>query len=283
MIVVEANKNPEYLRKLSAAVASFRAAFLHLMELYGDTYTGTGRGIPPAVSPNDDADPDELKSRAEKVAVASGRAASATALTNMYFSVNGRSVDPITNWNTVTQPKSLLEPENIIDACDQMLGRLDDLIAKAEAEAPPEVGVTAMHPLVWGAAKRLWRDHHYRQAVAGAAEAVINHVKNVTGRNDVSETSLWTETFSDNDPLPGRPRLRWPGSADDNSVKTMQCGLRSFSAGVQQTIRNPAIHVPAELTEQEAIERLAALSLLATWVDQCVLVQAPAPPPAATP
>jgi hypothetical protein len=64
-------------------------------------------------------------------------------------------------------------PENIIDACNQILGHLDDPIARADAEAPPKVGVTGMHPLVRGAAKGLWRDEHYKQAVHTAADAVV--------------------------------------------------------------------------------------------------------------
>ena len=92
-----------------------------------------------------------------------------------------------------------------------MRGRLDAKIAKAEAEAPPTIGAEAMHPLVWGAAKALWRDRHFRQAVSAAAESLIAQVKARTGRYDLNDTPLWQEAFSDRDQLPGRPRLRWPG------------------------------------------------------------------------
>ena len=56
----------------------------------------------------------------------------------------------------------------------------------------------------------------------------------------------------------------------------MNIGLRQFAPGAQLTIRNPtATHGPGELTEQEAVERLSVLSLLARWVDQCDLIEAP--------
>jgi hypothetical protein len=120
--------------KASLAIAVFGLAGEHM--LYGRVREGS-RLFAEQIALGA-ADPEELKARTSRVSVASGRAAAATGLTNMYFNVEGRQLDPITNWNTVTQPKPLLEPENITDACDQMVGRLGlgDLIAKAEAEAP---------------------------------------------------------------------------------------------------------------------------------------------------
>jgi hypothetical protein len=47
--------------------------------------------------------------------------------------------------------KPLLEPDDVLAACDSTLGRIDGLILKAEAEAPPTIGAAAMHPLVWSA------------------------------------------------------------------------------------------------------------------------------------
>ena len=129
-----------------------------------------------------------------------------------------------------------------------------------------------MHPLVWGAAQRLWRDRHFRLAVAAAAEALIAQVKSRTGRNDVPETGLWQEAFSERDPVPGKPRLRWPGDPADRTVKNMNDGLRLFAQGVQMTIRNTATHQTADLSEQDALGRLATLSLLARWLDECELV-----------
>ena len=39
--------------------------------------------------------------------------------------------------------------------------------------------------------------------------------------------------------------------------------------GCAQGIRNPQAHPTDALTEQEALEQLAALSVLARWVDAC--------------
>ncbi|MGC2654994.1 MAG: hypothetical protein WA317_15695 [Mycobacterium sp.] len=73
----------------------------------------------------------------------------------------------------MTQPKPMLEPSHVIDACNQMIGSLGELADRAEAELPPTVDVAEMHPAVWGQAARLWRDGYYRQAVSAAADGVV--------------------------------------------------------------------------------------------------------------
>lgn len=72
--------------------------------------------------------------------------------------------------------------------------------------------------------------------------------------------------------LPGRPRLRWPGDAKDCDVINLNDGLRFFAPGVQLLIRNTATHGTDDLGEQDAIDRLATLSLLARYVEACDLV-----------
>lgn len=71
----------------------------------------------------------------------------------------------------------------------------------------------------------------------------------------------------------GKPRLRWPGDPKDRDVKNMADGLRQFAPGVQMLIRNTVIHATGELDQQPALERLATLSLLSTWIGQCELVE----------
>lgn len=278
--MADAERNPTYLRDLAGHVAVFRDDFQSFLELHTPTYRGPGVGVLPAVMPLTDSDPAEIDALRARVSEAAGRARRAPALTGCVIGVvnlNGQRnvVDPIAAWLTVTQPKPMLEPANIIDACNQMIGSLAELADRAQAELPPTVDVAEMHPAVWGQAARLWRDGHYRQAVSAAADGVIGLVKSRTGRRDIEDTSLWQQAFSKDDPEPGKPRLRWPGNQTDKTVISMNSGLRQFAPGAQLTIRNPATHGPGELTEQEAVERLSVLSLLARWVDQCDLIEAP--------
>jgi hypothetical protein len=97
-------------------------------------------------------------------------------------------------------------------------------------------------------------------------------MKQLTERNDAVDTSLWQQAFSKDPAAPGKSRLRWPGDPSDQDVKTMNEGLRLFSAGANMVIRNPATHVHSEPTEQDALERLATMSVLAHLVDRCELV-----------
>jgi hypothetical protein len=83
---------------------------------------------------------------------------------------------------------------------------------------------------------------------------------------------LWQQAFATADPQEGKPRLRWQGDSDDQDVKTMQAGLLSFAPGVNMVIRNPATHVADDFTEQDGLEQLATLSVLAKFVDRCVVV-----------
>lgn len=47
----------------------------------------------------------------------------------------------------------------------------------------------------------------------------------------------------------------------------------AYAEGCFAAIRNPVAHVEGELPENERLEQLAALSVLARWVDQAQLCQ----------
>lgn len=192
----------------------------------------------------------------------------APGLTGMYISVQGHQqpVDPVAAWRTMASPKPLLEPGDVLDAAEQMLGRLEAMAWKAEAELPPTTGVEAMHPTVWGAAKKLWLDGHFRLAVQAAAENLTKHIRGRTGLYSLDATNLYEKVYA----AKGNHLLQWPGDPADRTVGSMQNGLSKYAPGVNMTIRNTATHdTGTAMTAQDALERLAALSLLARWVDEC--------------
>lgn len=272
---MEPAHSPAYLRSVLAAVHEFVAALDSLMELYV-VNTEFGLGLAPAVLERDGAPTSAVSARSAMVARAAGRAAAATKLTNSYIVVAGAGpIDPIAAWHAMTQPKPVLTYADVSMACQQMIGRLEGQATKAELEALPSLEVESFHPLVVGAASRLWRDGHRRLAIASVAEALIAHVKVVLGRMDLQDTALWQQAFSSSAPEAGKARLRWPGNDDDLTVKSMRDGLRQFAPGVQMTIRNPATHEAEEPGVQTALEQLAVLSLLARWVDACDVASHP--------
>jgi uncharacterized protein (TIGR02391 family) len=229
----------------------------------------------PPVTVRDDVHDDVWVAAKNRVSEAAGRIANLPPGAQVMVAIAGRgTVDPFTAWITITQPRPLLEPDDVLSACSNAIGRLDGMAEQAEAESPFQVDVEAMNPLVWGAARQLWHDEHYREAVGAAASVVVQHVKQLTGRAGVDETSIFQQAFSSDPPKPGKPRLRWPGNPQDKNVISMNEGLRNFSAGVQLAIRNPLVHDPTELTAQQAAERLASISLLAGWIEQCERIEA---------
>jgi Protein of unknown function (Hypoth_ymh) len=70
--------------------------------------------------------------------------------------------------------------------------------------------------------------------------------------------------------LVGRRSLTGDATAD-RTLKNRSRALRPFAEGCFAGIRNPAAHEHSETdwTEQKALECLAALSVLARWIDEC--------------
>ena len=138
----------------------------------------------------------------------------------------------------------------------------------------PRLAAGELHPTVWTAAARLWDGGNRSTAVQRGATAVVELVRDMTGVLDLHDSDLFNQSFSDNDPTPDRPRLRWPGDERDQTVKSMRSGLRSLAVGLLQTVRNPATHSTNEIPQDEALEKLAAFSLLTRMIEHCVVVRA---------
>ena len=126
-----------------------------------------------------------------------------------------------------------------------------------------------MHPWIWEAAARLWDDGHRKMAIQSAATAVDNQLQAKLGRYDVAGTDLVRQSFNIDDAKVGKPKLRFPrfqrGTPSWNSAHE---GARDFGAGCMQRLRNLASHEGDEPGESETLEALAALSLLARWIDE---------------
>jgi hypothetical protein len=272
---MDVTKNPTYLRELAADVDKFRDEFVNFLELCVFTPMTLGAGLLPPVTRKEDVTEEAYSDAKERVSRAAGRIAHLPAPARMRIAVAGvGEFDVIDAWLTVTQPKPLFYPDDVLAVCNGIIGRLEGMIKRAEAEEPLQVDVEAMNPLIWGAARKLWNDEHYREAVLAASGVLVQHVKQLTGMVDVDETKVWQLAFSSDDPQPGRPRLRWPGDPKDQTVRSMNEGLRQYGPALQLTIRNPLTHDPTQIAAQQGAERLSALSLLAQWVEACNLVWA---------
>ncbi len=136
-------------------------------------------------------------------------------------------------------------------------------------ENAPDLSAADLHPWIWSGAKSLWQSGHYREGVEGAIKKLNAETQNKVGRRDVSETDLFKQAFSLDEPKAGKSRLRRMEDDGSDTYKSVQRGAMTFAEGVFAGIRNPLSHeAEQELSEQEALEYLAALSVLARWVDR---------------
>ncbi|WP_345044092.1 TIGR02391 family protein [Georgenia daeguensis] len=144
-------------------------------------------------------------------------------------------------------------------------------LAEKLGDNAPDMDAANLHPWAWDNGKSYWNTGHYHQAVMQAAIRINAETQAKLGRMDVSETALFNEAFSLDDPKEGAPRLRLMKDDGGKTYQNLHRGARAFADGLYTAIRNPGMHTPAPSdggVEQLALEQLAAFSLLARWIDQ---------------
>ncbi|MDF4251223.1 TIGR02391 family protein [Streptomyces sp. WMMB303] len=143
-------------------------------------------------------------------------------------------------------------------------------ISERLGDDAPTLSAGTMHPWAWEGARALWRSGHFREAVTAAARKVNAETQNKVGRRDVSETALFRNVFTKDAPKPGQPRLRLMADDGSDTFQSVHRGAAAFAEGCYAGIRNPNSHEDGlpELPEHEALEQLAAFSVLARWVEQ---------------
>lgn len=167
------------------------------------------------------------------------------------------------------------------EACKRLLARIEDSAETerrlASFDIAPSISTSSMHPKVWEAAKTQWNFGQHVAAVDAVAKMVNSLLQQKVGRRDLSEVKLFQEAFSEKEPEPGKPRLRFPHEPTPDSQKSKTRGVMQFGMGCFSAIRNPISHTPDEdidMDEFEGLECLAAFSLLARWIDEADLTEA---------
>ncbi len=140
--------------------------------------------------------------------------------------------------------------------------------------SPPAPALDDLRPMVWAAAQPQWKAGHLHDAVMAASKAVNAMLESKVGRSDVSEVKLVTEAFSEQAPTASARRLRFRDIEGEQTRASVTAGVLSFGVGCFKAIRNPLGHLPDdqhEITEQEALEQLAAWSLFARWIERATV------------
>lgn len=148
----------------------------------------------------------------------------------------------------------------------------DEVRAKLGVDEPaPLFDASALHPWVWEAAKPHWTSGNHDAAVWAAGVNVNSRLQRKVGRRDIGEGQLLRESFSPDEPKPGRPRLRLSDLDNPALFQDLHVGASNFGQGLYSSVRNVLNHVDADehsIRESEAIEALSAFSLLARWIDR---------------
>ena len=172
-------------------------------------------------------------------------------------------------------------PRTAIATTNRLMGILEkqEDFQQIFGHGGPTLAANQLHPWVWNAVASLWGDGRYEPAVHEAAKAVELHTQLKVGRRDLSGKKLYSTAFAKDDPIPGGARLRFrhiDRSERPDAWTSAHEGAQHLGMGCAQGIRNPRAHPSENISEQAALEQLAALSVLARWVTECEVVNAPA-------
>lgn len=114
-----------------------------------------------------------------------------------------------------------------------------------------------LHPRISDVTRELFLDGHHWEAVFAASKALVNLVKERSGRHDLDGAPLMRTVFSRKNPLLAFNELK------DTTDEDEQEGMMHLFEGVVLGIRNPGGHSFPEGPAQRAIEYISLLSLLA--------------------
>lgn len=168
----------------------------------------------------------------------------------------------------IRPPNYSMSGESGEEKVRRALGALRDRAEVQHRLAPeaPELVADQLHPTVWQAAAPTWDTGVYRVSVEQAALSLATHIK-TRGQSKLTDRRLMQDVFAPDLPKPGSTRLHFPGDRLEETWKSRQSGLHQLAQGAYAGIRNVAAHDDSEWAENEAIEYLAVLSVVARWAE----------------
>jgi len=154
----------------------------------------------------------------------------------------------------------------MVTSLNGLLARLEE--KRVDIGADPAVRARTtfegmdLHPRIAAVCGDLYRDGHYSQAVFDASKALVNFVKERSGKYDLDGTKLMTTVFSKNNPVLAFNELK------DQSDSDEQEGMMYLFMGAVLGVRNPRGHSFLTDSPEGALEYIGLLSLLANRVEK---------------
>ncbi len=136
----------------------------------------------------------------------------------------------------------------------------------------PYIYASSMHPWVWNAANAFLDSGHYSQAVEQAWKSINAYLQQKVGRRELSDDELVNEIFSPPKGSQFLVKLLVPGDQQTRSWLSKQRGMHHLGQAVVAGIRNILAHEHLEISEIQALEYLAMMSVLARWADEAEVV-----------
>ncbi|WXF92388.1 TIGR02391 family protein [Curtobacterium flaccumfaciens pv. flaccumfaciens] len=144
-----------------------------------------------------------------------------------------------------------------------------DEIRRHLGDNASQISAAALHPWIRNGAKFLWQSRFCAQAVQGTVTKLNGEMLNKVGHRKVSETDLFKQSFSLDVAQLGKSCLRRTETEDSDTHRSVQLFVMAYAEGVFARIRKPLSHEAGlEVSEQMAVEYLAALSVLVRWVEE---------------
>ena len=161
----------------------------------------------------------------------------------------------------------------VIGILKGLIGRLEEKRADLTGGASPSPSTyfdrLNLHPRIRDVSRDLFLDGHPWEAVFAASKALINYVKERSGRHDLDGAPLVRAVFSKNAPV-----LAFNALADQTDLDEQE-GMMHLFEGAVLAIRNPGGHAFPEGPEQRAIEYISLLSLLAYRLQEARRTKSP--------
>jgi len=156
-------------------------------------------------------------------------------------------------------PKTVTMLEGLIQRLEEKRG---DLQGDAAQLVHATLRSFDLHPRIAGVVTDLYENGHYANAVLDGAIALVNFVKEKSGRHDLDGKKLVQEVFSVNNPILVFSDL------NDQTDRDEQEGMMHLFEGAVMAIRNPRAHALFDHDPQRALEYIVLLSLLAKRLEE---------------
>jgi len=144
----------------------------------------------------------------------------------------------------------------------RMNERREDLVGDGSPKPSSYFHHLNLHPRIRDVAAERFLDGYEWDAVFAAAKALVNYVKERSGKDDLDGAPLMRAVFSRNNPL-----LAFSDLADQTQQDEQE-GMMHLFEGAVLAIRNPGGHAFPEGSGQRALEYISLLSLLAYRVQE---------------